>query len=199
MTPSYSHLLIPSLALFVEHDLLSRRNAFYTQTGRFYSYVDPKTQLNAWGAPWPGFVYDSSIGMPVSGVYFDGSFVGRPTIHIDFNGGRILTSGTPTSVTGTFLRREFNIYTNAISEQLLLERAQSAIRQRYEHSQNYIAPNSIVAPFINLSKSNGSNYPFAYGGEDQTKTIVRATILTDNVYRAEGLADYFMDLARRCI
>jgi len=145
-----------------------------------------------------------------SGVYVDSVFVeqGDPTydLLIDHNEGRILTKAVGhggadligKEVTGSFKRKEINVYiTNETEEQLLLQNdfilSDIVGEPTYLKQQSELGDRkySLPAAFISLNQS--ANIPFAFGGVDNTMTTIRVVVITDSNYSLDAVLSLFRD------
>ena len=57
--------------------------------------------------------------------------------------------------------------------------------------------NRYTLPALFLSKDSSSNSPFALGGMDETKHLIRGILITDNLYEADATTSLLRDSARR--
>lgn len=209
MIPQFQHKLASSFTLWFDNYLLTKGQAYTNSTGKFYNYEDERipNEYKIFGSPSKQWVSDSSIsGASIpSGVFVNGSFVGRPTGAdnstssrvLDFDNGRALISGTSASavVTGAFAVKEFNIYyTNQNEEDLLVENKFIAAKQIGSNlQQTYIKPYDQVVPAIYICNASFENKPFAFGGMDQSVTNLNAVVIAENPYQLDGVLSIFGD------
>lgn len=206
MKEQYSHQLVTSFYLWLDHILLEKAEAYENKTGLFYQYSDSRLPSNSvYGSPNAQFVYDSSItgANIVSGVY-DASqtFIGRGTsgLKIDNNNGRVVFNNgiDGLAISGAYSVKDFNIYLNPRDEKFIFEEAFN-VKERTVREITNVAPYSIVAPCM-VVKYNIEEYnePFAFGGEDWTKTTLRVIFISDNYYKINGALSALKDRNHSC-
>lgn len=201
MIEQFVHKATTSFFLWFDNYLLRRGQAFSNKTGKFYHYEDDRldSRLQTFGSPYKQWVTDSSIaGANVpTGVYVNGVLKNRNDgVIFDFDNGRVLSSGiaSTANVTGTFAVKDFNLYfTNETEEDLLIDRKYVANPRVYSPPMNYIQPYDAVIPAIFLSSASIKNEPFAFGGQDTTKIIMKAVVLAENTYQLDGILSLFAD------
>lgn len=201
MIEQFIHTATTSFFLWFDNYLLKKGQAFSNKTGKFYHYADDRLdpRFETFGSPYKQWVTDSSISganIP-TGVSINGVAQGRNNgVIFDFDNGRIISSGISQNdtVTGSFAVKDFNIYfTNETEEDLLIDRKFVSNPRVYSPQENYINPYDAVIPAIFLSSATMKNEPFAFGGEDTTKIMMKAVILAENTYQLEGVMSIFAD------
>jgi hypothetical protein len=200
MKPQYQHNVTTSFALWFDHYLLEKGEAYSNQTGTFTYYADPRisTTYKAFGTPYKQFVYDSTItGASIpSGVHVSGVFKGRNDgVIIDYINGRALISGVSAGVpvTGSFAVKDFNIYlTNENEDDLILDNNLDA-NKKFPWTGKYIPPYDQVAPAVFIANDSTYNSPFSFGGEDESRSFVKCVVFTDNPYQLDGILSIFTD------
>lgn len=205
MIPQYIHTLSSSFALWADHVLLKRGLAYVNKTGEFIHYNDGRlpSGWNAWGSPDKQWVANSAVtGATVpSGVYVNSSFSGRSSgLILDYENGRILTSGISPSatITGSYSAKEINVYpTNQDEESLIVEKTQENANQKIGTSINtrYLPPYSQKIPAVFVNVQTQENTPFALGGMDLTVNKVNLVIMTKHPYELDGVLGLFADTA----
>lgn len=202
MKPQYQHNVTTSFALWLDHYLLDKGEAYTNQTGQFYYYLDSRlpSNLKAFGSKYRQWVYDSSItGATVaSGAFVNSVFSARsPTVKIDYLNGRILTSGasigTGALLSGSFAVKDFNIYqSNENEEDLIIEHNYSS-QKKFPWTGNYLPPYDQTLPAIYVMPDMFSNQPFSLGGEDETRSLMKAVVFADDQYSLDGVLSIFAD------
>ena len=117
MKAGYITNLMSSFYLWLDHEILTRGEAFINYSGKLYNSPDPNFPNNSvYGAPFRQWVYDSSVpsvNIP-SGVFVNGNYMARGVsgLNIDFNKGRaILNNGINfNNVTARYSFKEYSIY-----------------------------------------------------------------------------------------
>ncbi len=205
MKPQYKHELMTSFMLWFDHELLQEGEAYSNKTGQLYSKSDSRIpdSYTPFQSNYKQWVSDSSVTgstNPVIPTEFNGNSRSNDFI-FDFENGRIIETGgatISTDITGTFAVKDFNVYlTNETEEDLILEN-KFQINSRYgDLSMSGIDPYDQVVPAIFLNSEYMRNEGFAFGGEDLTKNIIKAVVISDSEYQLDGVLSIFADSARK--
>ena len=205
MKPQYKHELMTSFLLWFDHELLQEGEAYSNKTGQLYSKSDSRIpdSYSAFQSNYKQWVSDSSVTgttNPVIPTEFNGNSRSNGFI-FDFENGRIIETGgatISTDITGTFAVKDFNVYlTNETEEDLILEN-KFQINSRYgDLSMSGIDAYDKVVPAIFLNSEYMRNEGFAFGGEDLTKNIIKAVVISDSEYQLDGALSIFADTARK--
>lgn len=205
MKHQYQHNVTTSFAMWLDHHLLERGDAYKNHTGILTYYSDPRlpSSLKAFGSLYKQWVFDSSITGAVvpSGVYVNGAFKGRNDgIKIDYLNGRVLSTGIPTNaiVTGSFAVKDYNIYlTNENEDDLIIENNNLAANQKFPWTGKYVQPYDQTIPAIYIAPEGFHNTPFAMGGEDETRSMFKCVVFAENPYSLDGVLSIFADTSQR--
>ena len=202
MKPTFSHNVVNSFFLWFDHFLMTKGEAYKTFTTKLYNYSDPRLGGDkvVYGSPYKQWVYDKSItGATIpTGFTINGSMVptGTSGMKIDFDNGRIIfNSGVSTdlNITGTYSIKEVNSYVTDQPEDNLIIENKYVTNSRFTVTENYIPPYNPVTPCIFASIETAHNTAFAFGGEDETKCIVKLVAFCENLYQLDGLLSVFGD------
>ena len=202
MKPTFSHNVVNSFFLWFDHFLMTKGEAYKTFTTKLYNYSDPRLGGDkvVYGSPYKQWVYDKSItGATIpTGFTINGSIVptGTSGMKIDFDNGRIIfNSGVSTdlNITGTYSIKEVNSYVTDQPEDNLIIENKYVTNSRFTVTENYIPPYNPVTPCIFASIETAHNTAFAFGGEDETKCIVKLVAFCENLYQLDGLLSVFGD------
>ena len=202
MKPTFTHNVINSFFLWFDNFLMTKGDAYKTYTTKLYNYEDPRLGGNkvVYGSPYKQWVYDKNItGATIpSGFTINNQFVptGTSGMKIDFDNGRIIfNSGVSTSlnVTGTYSVKEVNSYITDQPEDNLIIENKFVTNSRFTVSENYITPYNPVTPCIFASIETAHNTAFAFGGEDETKCIIKVVAFCENLYQLDGVLSVFGD------
>jgi len=205
MIPQYIHNLSSSFALWADQILLKRGLVYTNKTGQFVNYTDDRLPdgWKAWGSPDKQWVANSSVTGSIvpSGVYVNSVFSGRSNnLIIDYENGRILTSGISSSaaLTGSYCAKEINVYaSNQDEESLVIEKTQEYAGQKIGTNANtrYLPPYSQKIPAIFINVQTQENEPFALGGLDKTVNKINLVVMTETPYQLDGVLGLFADTA----
>ncbi len=202
MKPTFTHNVINSFFLWFDNFLMTKADAYKTYTTKLYNYQDARLGGNKviYGSPYKQWVYDKNItGATIpSGFTINNQFVptGTSGMKIDFDNGRIIfNSGVSTSlnITGTYSIKEVNSYVTDQPEDNLIIENKFVTNSRFTVSENYIAPYNPVTPCIFASIETAHNTAFAFGGEDETKCIIKVVAFCENLYQLDGVLSVFGD------
>ena len=202
MKPTFTHNVINSFFLWFDNFLMTKGDAYKTYTTKLYNYEDLRLGGGkvVYGSPYKQWVYDKNItGATIpSGFTINNQFVptGTSGMKIDFDNGRIIfNSGVSTSlnVTGTYSVKEVNSYITDQPEDNLIIENKFVTNSRFTVSENYIPPYNPVTPCIFASIETAHNTAFAFGGEDETKCIIKVVAFCENLYQLDGVLSVFGD------
>ena len=202
MKPTFTHNVINSFFLWFDNFLMTKGDAYKTYTTKLYNYEDPRLGGNkvVYGSPYKQWVYDKNItGATIpSGFTINNQFVptGTSGMKIDFDNGRIIfNSGVSTnlSITGAYSVKEVNSYITDQPEDNLIIENKFVTNSRFTVSENYIPPYNPVTPCIFASIETAHNTAFAFGGEDETKCIIKVVAFCENLYQLDGVLSIFGD------
>lgn len=175
--------------------------AYQNVTGSLYRGAQTGIPGYVYSSPYRAWVWDSCVGGATipSGFYPSGSdqmLTRASGIGIDYLNGRVVT---PTNwgpiLTGTYARKEINVYPSTTEESTYI------LEQLYGANQNIKYPitglygNQYVAPLIMVTNSRGMNEPWALGGMDESQSFLRCFIISNNNYLQEGVNSLLQDAA----
>jgi len=181
---------------------MTKGEAYKTYTTKLYNYEDPRLGGGkvVYGSPYKQWIYDKNITSATipSGFTINNQFVSTGTsgMKIDFDNGRIIfNSGVSTSlnITGTYSVKEVNSYITDQPEDNLIIENKFVTNSRFTVSETYIAPYNPVTPCIFASIETSHNTAFAFGGEDETKCIIKVVAFCENLYQLDGVLSVFGD------
>lgn len=202
MKPTFTHNVINSFFLWFDNFLMTKGDAYKTYTTKLYNYQDARLGADkvVYGSPYKQWVYDKNItGTTIpSGFTINNQFVSTGTsgMKIDFDNGRIIfNSGVSTdlNVTGTYSVKEVNSYITDQPEDNLIIENKFVTNSRFTVSENYIPPYNPVTPCIFASIETAHNTAFAFGGEDETKCVIKVVAFCENLYQLDGVLSIFGD------
>ena len=204
MKPQYQHEVLTSFMLWFDNHLLTKGEAYSNKTGTLYYFDDSRLPDNykVYASPYKQWVNDSSVTgstNPIIPTAFMGS--GRNDgVIFDFENGRIIETGgnfgTSSTITGTFAVKDFNVYVSDETEEDLILESKFILNSRYNDSETGIKPYDKVIPAVFVNSENVQNVPYAFGGEDETRTSIKAVVLAENNYQLDGVLSIFADLTK---
>ena len=202
MKPTFTHNVINSFFLWFDNFLMTKGDAYKTYTTKLYNYEDLRLGGDkvVYGSPYKQWVYDKNItGATIpSGFTINNQFVSTGTsgMKIDFDNGRIIfNSGVSTSlnITGTYSVKEINSYITDQPEDNLIIENKFVTNSRFTVSETNVPPYNPVTPCIFASIETAHNTAFAFGGEDETKCIIKVVAFCENLYQLDGILSVFAD------
>ena len=205
MKPQFQHQVITSFALWLDHVILCRGEAFQNIDSSFYYQSDDRLDSDyiSFASPHKQWVTDSSISKAniIDGINLDGYFIDRSKqgIKYDFNNGRVLIprnlANESSSIDGNYSVKDFNIYiTDQTEEELLIETKFDKNSRFDQDIFKGIKAYDQVVPAIFCSYEQGENTPFAFGGEDITESSIRCVVFAENSYQLDGVFSILKDL-----
>ena len=205
MKPQFQHQVITSFALWLDYAILSRGEAFQNIESSFYYQSDPRLDNNfvAFASPHKQWVADSSIegAKVIDSINLNGRTIMRnqEDIKYDFNNGRVLIpshlANSTSDIEGLYAVKDFNIYITDQTEEELLIESKFDTNSRFDQGIfEGIKPYDQVVPAIFISYESGGNQPFAFGGEDTTKSFVRCVVFAENSFQLDGVFSILADL-----
>lgn len=213
MKTQFSHTILNSFYLWFERELLGNKSkAYKTNQSNSFKYIDfpdvPNSHLGYQGQ-FRQLVADYCVDQPNSGVFIDGGFVSGDSsdIYIDYNQGRVivpLASGTGLDITANHTVKEVNTYISSDDEEQLLITSDfvdsSDLTETYLFSKDEkLDERTYMLPACFIRLINNENEDFSFGGEDESVTRIRVTILSTDNYLLDGIIGLFSDTNERCI
>ena len=210
MKPQFQHQIITSFALWLDHIILQRGEAFQNIDASFYLQNDTRLDPDfiAFASPHKQWVADSSINKAevIKGITLDGRYIekNKEGIRYDYNNGRVviprLIANESSNVEGIYSVKDFNIYiTDQTEEELLIETKFDKNSRFDQEINDGVKPYDQVVPAIFISYEQGFNSPFAFGGEDTTTSIVRCVVFSESSYQLDGVFSILKDLSNIAI
>tara|TARA_B100001093_G_scaffold197398_1_gene189717 strand:+ start:26871 stop:27734 length:864 start_codon:yes stop_codon:yes gene_type:complete len=213
MKTQFAHNLLNSFYLWFERELLGDKSkAYKTNQSNTFKYVDfpdvPNSHLGYQGQ-FRQLVADHCVDQPNSGIFIDGSFVSGDSsdVYIDYNGGRVIVpaaSGTGLNITANNTIKEVNTYVSSDDEEQLLVASDfvdaSDLTETYLFSKDSkLDEKTYILPACFIRLVNNENEDFTFGGQDESITRIRVTILATDNYLLDGIVGLFSDTNERCI
>lgn len=198
MRESFDAKLITSFYLWLDYVILSKGRGFVNISSDFYRTAETQLPFYSYSSPYKSFVYDSSISGAniMTGISGSNGFIPRGTsgIKIDYYNGRILTNqGLVSNFSGSYSLREFNIYLQNDDEASIIFQNRYKYNPEFGNSYSGSVPKEVYLPGIFLNLPDSKNVPFAFGGEDDTKSTIRLTIINDKYNKNIDLISLLKD------
>jgi len=208
MIPQFDNIIMTSMLFWLDRTVITRGQAFTNYQSVFYPLSNMYYGYYTYGAPFKQMVIDESISGAniISGVYINGTFtqVGQNYLSgINASQGQLYFSqpiaGAPTSISGNYAVKDFNLYLTSETEEDLLFETQFQLKPQTYQNPTGLASNAETYPVIYLKYQGGSNEPLAFGGMDTTYINVRAIVLSDNIFKLDAVISIFRDTSRQFV
>lgn len=207
MKATFDHQIISSFILWLDNKICNDGSGFANTTSYFYPVNQPYTNYYYYASPYKGMVYDSGVtgATIMTGVYLDNDFIttgekGLYQINYD-QGAVIFTSGIAGAgrISGSFAVKEFNVKLTSEPEEFLLFETKHYLKPKITQTTTGLYFNETTYPVIYVRSTTSHNYPFAFGGQDETKINLRCTILADTQYDLDAVSSLLRDSVRTYI
>ena len=208
MKVKFNNIVMSSMIFWFDNKLLNKGEAFTNHSSNFWPIDTRYFGYYTYGAPFKQMVIDESIGGAniISGVYINGSFteVGQNYLSgINASQGQLYFSqpiaGAPSSISGNYAVKDFNVYLTSETEEDLLFETQFQLQPKTYQNPTGLPSNVETYPAIYLKYQGGNNEPLAFGGLDKTNINVRAIVLSDNIFKLDAVTSIFRDTARSLV
>ena len=186
--------LITSFLLWLDHEILSKGQAFTNISGNFFPQTTYFNNYYTYGSPFAQFVYDNSIsGATIAtGVYLNNvpivtgqsGFLG---INSDRGHAIFGINQNNYVISGYFAIKDFNIMLTYDSEETLLFKTKYQLRPKSPQTATGICQDCRAYPIIYVREDGGYNAPFALGGTDQANYDIRCVILADSLFKLNAV------------
>ncbi len=208
MKTQYENRVLSSFLLWFDHTLLNKGEAFTNHSSKYYPIDANFYGYTGYGAPFKQFVTDSSIpnATVASGVYVSGTAVSdfkltgqNPLVDINYEQGQVYFNtsiDSDATISGSYAIKDFNVYLTSKAEQEVLFEDKINLRPATTQVETALAPDVATYPAVFIKNNGGENEPFALGGQDATKTNVRAIVLSDSQFNLDALCSIFKDQVR---
>lgn len=184
------------------------------------------SSYNVYSSPYKQFIFDSGLHTGaydngqgsegpivvdrVSGEREDGGAFhltrGESGLTIDYENGRIFFSGDSAgnlpgnslSLSGGFGVKDFNVYlTNQTEEDLVIENKFKTNDRFGNLETSGVSPYDQVLPAVFVTSESIQNEPLSFGGQDITKTNVKAVVMTSDLYCLDCVCSLAADAQKR--
>ena len=218
MKPQYQHKVMTSFFLWFDNYLLSEGAACSIKTGKFFIDQTDERLSNSYSiyaSPYKQWVTDSGIALKSADVpnvvdYISGDkdkkiYRGTSGMKIDYENGRVFFTGdnagnipsTDLEFSGAFAVKDFNLYvTNQTEEDLVVENAYKT-NSRFDILETGVTPYDQVLPAIFITNEGSQNEPIAFGGENETRTSMKAVVMAGDLYCLECVLSLGTDARHR--
>ena len=215
MNAQFDHQLLMSFYLWFERQLLKDDiKAYQTNLSNTFKYINfsaiPENFVGYQGQ-FRQLVADEDVDVPNSGFFSSNTFVSGDNtvnggVYIDYNNGRIIlpsASGTSLTLTANSTVKEVNTYTSnddslaIIMHSDFIEEDQSS--QYFYNQDARLDEKTYFLPACIVTLVDSDNEEFCFGGEEDTKSLIRVIILAKDNFILDGVASKCRDMVRNNI
>lgn len=198
MKAGFDNQLMSSFLMWFDHTLLDKGQAFFNTSSQFPINQSYYPGLYCYNGPYKGLVYDTSISGAtiMTGVNVDNNnyTLGAGNLTgINYFEGQVILGSKSNVVSGSYSVKEFNVVLTSQPEEVLLFETNYVRRNKTLDLQTGLNENSIPYPVIFLRNNGSKNAPFAFGGTDETRIEIKATVIADSQYMLDAVCSLFRD------
>lgn len=198
MITTFDHNINGSFYLWLDNILLTKGAAFTNYTGIMMpTQTEAYPNLNVYQSPHSQFVYDASVPNAIlpSGIITPTGFVAQTgsDLVIDYPNGRVLTSATYQSVSGSYAFKDVNLYFTDESEHHLLFENKFYLRPIDNQNPTGFNTNEKSYPAIYIQYNPGQNQLLSFDGLNSTTMNIRAVLLADTKFLFDGVCGILRD------
>jgi len=202
MNLQFDNKILSSFLLHLDYTLLNNGGAYTNYSGLLYPSTGRLYGLNIYSTPYRQLVNDVSItgASIMSGIYVSGSFLQPGTSglnSINITEGQAYFTNSPSSVSGVFAVKDFNIYLNNRPEVELLFETKLWVKPKVPQTLTGLPQDTETCPAIFLHINNGENEPFCLGGGENSKMFIRAIVLSDSLMMTDAACSVLKNMAHK--
>ena len=201
--PQLDNKILSTFLLTIDNKILSKGQAFINYSSYFYpvanSYFYGKY---AYTCPFKSLCNDTSISGAnvLSGVYLNGNYVsigqsGLSAIN-HYQGAIYFNNPLPinTIISGNYAIKDFTIEITDEPEYKLLFETKYTPSFKYNQTVSGLDLDVKTFPIIFLRTKNDDDEPFALGGIENKKKIIRAVVVADTEYQRMAVCNILKDM-----
>lgn len=204
MITQYDTLATSSFVLWLDHEILSKGQAYTNYGTKFYRMPQNINGYSTYSLPFAQIVSDMSIaGANVpTGVYLNNTFVGigqSGLVGINYNKGQAYFSSAPANnitISGNYAIKDINVTMPNIPDVNMLFETKLGVRNKTDISPNNhtgVGNSDLTYPAIFIRNVGGFNNPFAFGGIDETITEIELYIFADSQFMLDAVKSIIKD------
>jgi hypothetical protein len=191
MIAQYDNKLLSSFLLLVDHQIQSKGQAFTNFSSQFFPVFSNIQGQYAYASPFKSLCNDTSISGAniLSGVYLNGNYInigqsGLSAIN-HYQGAVYFTNPLPAQsiVSGNYAIKDFSVELTDQPEYKLLFQTKYITSTKFNQVLSGLALDEKTSPIVFLRTKTDDDAPFALGGLENKKKIIRAIIIADNEYQ----------------
>jgi hypothetical protein len=195
--PQFLNLANSSFLLFLEHYILEKGSGFSTGvSSQYYPIGRTFNNYYAYSSPYQPQIFDSSITVPMTGIYVNGTFYQRGQgsfQDIDYKRNIAYFTAPVSSVSGYFPINDINILPLEVPEEVLLFEKKFSLRKPNSYLSG-IQGDSYTYPCIYVKEVGSNNRPFAFGGEQESDVNIGLIILAESSYQLGAIKGILCDM-----
>jgi len=202
MNIQYGNKLISSFMLAIDHEILVNGDAYTNYSGLLFPSVSSIGGFNMYSTPYRQLVNDTSItganimsGVYVSGIYTTPGMSGLNSISI--SEGQAFFINAPTSVSGIYAVKDYNLYLTTEPEERMLFETKMFLRPRMPQILTGLPLNAQTIPAIFIKSMGGEDIPFCLGGGRNKSYEMRALVFGDSEFSMNSACEILRTMAHK--
>lgn len=198
--------LLPSFALYLDHLITAKGQAFHNYSGILYPQQSQYNGYYNYAAPFAQLVYDSSIsGANLNtGIYLNNTLISTGVsgfIGWDFQNGKTVfsTNQNAYTISGYYSVKEINIKLTNDPEETILFKTKYELKNKYPKAVTGIANDTVTYPIIYIRDDFNESEPYAFGGTEQINHTIRCIVLADSLFNLHAIQSICRDNVRTLV
>lgn len=199
MKAQFDNQVMSSFYLWFDNHLLTKGEGFTNHGSEFYDVQDMYNGYYTYAAPFKQLVSDNSIANAtvISGVYVGSDFVTPGTNNlsgINYDEGQAYFSSVPTgTVSGNYAIKEYSVHLTDQNESELLFETKFHLKPKITEAKAGLDTDTATYPSVFLKLTKSENFPFAFGGHEETSSEIRALVFSDSQFSLDAVCSIFRD------
>ena len=199
----FNNQILNSFALYVDHQVTKKGEAFLNYSSSFSKVDDLYTGFYTYAAPTKQILFDTSItgATQLSGIFVTGVYrnIGEENlVAINHDKGHLYFTASQgsSSITGAYAVKEINTYLTEDSEQKIVFDTKYEVRPKAPQTFKGVEDNTVFAPAIFIKTNSVTSEPFCLGGTDKIIYDLRAIVISKSVFSLDATCGILQDMSR---
>lgn len=210
MKEQFLHSLVSGFYLWLEYVLLDKLEAYYPEVQNKFKFLEKTRFASEDYSCYQGICRqipaENSLSNSLSGFYVNSNFVpidNDSGIFLDYDNGRVFTPknlGENLNITGSFPMKEINTYLSYDREEDLLLHSDFVSLEENESwlfsKEKKLNLNTYLLPACFILFDRQENKPFAFGGMEDSQTVIKVIVVTQDQFALQSVLSRLADSAR---
>ncbi len=203
MKYQFTNNCMSSFALWLDHTILSKGEAYTNFSGSFYPISTSFANTYAYGLPFAQIVSDFSVSgaTVITGVYLNNQFITTGMsgfLGINYQAGHALFSNNVNQypVSGYYSLKDINVLLTDKQDDFILFKTKYYLRPKFPQKPTGILDNNVTYPVIFARYEGGENNPYSFGGTEEEEINIRCIVLADSLYSLHAIQGILKDTVR---